>query len=108
MSVFPFDHYGFKTDNPPKLHTIWNEEKRSIDLNDRCYIFITSLYSSPWRQREHFPNTDRSTIFYYWSKYGDKRVKRSQHWSADTNSRWSTGITQSKVFNQSNAKGLKF
>jgi len=108
MTDISFSEYGFTTNNPPQLQTAWNEQKRVVDLNDKCYVFITSLYSSPWQQRECFPNADRSTIFYYWSKYGDKRVKRSQHWSAYSTSRWTSGITQSKVFNESYAKGFKF
>lgn len=108
MSVLPFEHYGFRTDNPPELHTSWNEQKRVVDLSNKSYVFITSLYSSPWRQRERFPNADRSTIFYYWSKYGDKRVKRSQHWSEGINSRWSAGATLSQVFNESYVEGFKF
>lgn len=108
MSNIPFSEYGFTTDNPPELHTSWNEQKRLVDLNHQCYVFITSLYSSPWRQRERFPNADRSTMFYYWSKYADKRVKRSQHWSAVRNSRWPMGITQSRVFNKHHVESFKF
>ena len=108
MTNIPFSEYGFTTNNPPILQTAWNEQKRVVDLNDKCYVFITSLYSSPWRDREKFPNADRSTILYYWSKYGDKRVKRSQHWSTGQNSRWSAGTTQSQVFNESYVKGFEF
>lgn len=108
MNEVPFSKYGFTTNNPPVLNTAWNEQKRVVDLNDKSYVFITSLYSSPWRQRNSFPNADRSTIFYYWSKYGDKRVKRSLNWTSEPKSSWPSGITQSKVFNENYVKGFKF
>ena len=108
MSDIPFEVYGFTTNNPPVLNTAWNEQKRIVDLNDKCYVFITSLYSSPWRQRDRFPNADRSTIFHYWSKYGEKRIKRSCHWTRDNNSRWPSGAFESKVFNESYVKGFTF
>ncbi len=94
--------------NPPILNTAWNEQKRVVDLNDKSYVFITSLTSSPWRDREKFPNANRSTILYYWSKYGDKRIKRSLNWTPDPRSWWPTGITQSLVFNETYVKGFKF
>ena len=98
MSEIPFSEYGFTTKNPPRLQTAWNEQKRVVDLSKKSYVFITSLYASPWRQRESFPNANRSTLFYYWSKYGDKRVKRSQHWTSDRSTRWGSGCTESTVF----------
>ena len=108
MSDIPFSEYGFTTDNPPVLNTAWNEQKRIVDLNYKSYVFITSLTSSPWRQRERFPNANRSTIFYYWHKYGEKRVKRSMNWTRNNNSRWPSGVTESRVFNESYVKGFTF
>lgn len=99
MSNIPFSFYGFNTDNPPELQTAWNEQKRVVDLSQKCYVFITSLYSSPWRERERFPNADKSTLFYYWSKWADRRVKSSCHWIAE-NQRWPAGATKSKLFGQ--------
>ena len=103
MSDVPFAFYGFKTDNPPILNTAWNEQKRVVDLSQKCYVFITSLYSSPWRERERFPNANQCTLFYYWSKYSDKRVKNSLHWITE-NSRWPRGSTKSRIFGQTYAR----
>ena len=47
MSEIPFSEYGFITDDPPELQTAWNEQKRIVDLSQKSYVFITSLYSSP-------------------------------------------------------------
>lgn len=99
MSEVPFSVYGFTTNNPPELHTAWNEQKRVVDLNHKSYIFITSLYSSPWRERHRFPNADKSYWGYYWSKWGDKRVKFSYHWKTE-NTRWTQGSTKSTIFGQ--------
>jgi hypothetical protein len=95
----PFKEYGFTTPSPPVLQTAWNEQKRVVDLSKKSYVFITSLYSSPWRQRECFPNADYSTIKYYWSKWADCRIKRSKHWSFAENNRFGgNGLTESSVF----------
>lgn len=99
MSNVPFSFYGFNTDNPPELHVAWNEQKRIVDLSQKSYAFITSLYSSPWRERERFPNADKCTLFYYWSKWADRRVKFSCHWITK-NQRWPIGATKSKIFGQ--------
>jgi len=99
MSNIPFEFYGIKTDNPPVLNTAWNEQKRVVDLSHKSYVFITSLYSSPWRQRERFPNANKSTIFYYWSKWADLRIKSSRHWFEE-DSRWPVGATKSRIFGQ--------
>ena len=96
---YDFSLYGIKKDNPPQLKTAWNEQKRVVDLNKENYVFITSLTSTPWRQRERFPNANRSTLYYYWSKYADKRIKRSQHWF-DRGNRWGSGSFESTIFNQ--------
>ncbi len=97
----PFSEYGYSTPNPPVLNTAWNEQKRTVDLSKKSYVFITSLYSTPWRQRERFPNADYSTIKYYWSKWADCRIKKSRHWLDGTNSRFSgNGSTTSKIFGQ--------
>lgn len=99
MSEIPFSEYGFITDDPPELQTAWNEQKRIVDLSQKSYVFITSLYSSPWRQRERFPNADHSTMFYYWSKWADKRIKFSCHWQTEDN-RWPVGSIKSRLFGQ--------
>ena len=96
---YDFSLYGIKKDNPPQLKTAWNEQKRVVDLNKENYVFITSLTSTPWRQRERFPNANRSTVYYYLSKYADKRIKRSQHWF-DRGNRWGSGSFESTIFNQ--------
>jgi hypothetical protein len=49
MSEIPFSVYGFTTNKPPVLNTSWNEQKRTVDLSHKSYVFISSLYSSPWR-----------------------------------------------------------
>lgn len=97
MSV-DFALYGYTTNNPPALHTAWNEQKRVVDLSGQSYVFITSLYSSPWRDREKFPNANKSTIKYYWCKYGEKRIKKSMHWIKKDKSAWAHGSTSSKIF----------
>ena len=105
MSDVPFSVYGFNTDEPPVLNTAWNEQKRIVDLNEKSYVFITSLYSSPWQERHRFPNSDRSTLFYYWSKYGDCRIKRSRHWSAnDKRAFGGTGSYESEIFGKTKWK----
>ena len=103
MSNVPFEFYGHSSGIPPELHLPWNEQKRIVDLNHNNYVFITSLYSSPWRQRERFPNANKCTLFYYWSKYSDKRVKDSLHWITE-NSRWPRGSTKSRIFGQTYAR----
>ena len=97
---YDFSLYGIKKDNPPQLQTAWNEQKRVVDLNKVNYVFITSLTSTPWRQRERFPNAGQSTLFYYWNKYGDRRIKCSLHWTNDSQSRWGRGIKESGIFGQ--------
>ena len=97
MSDIPFSEYGYTTDNPPVLNTTWNEQKRVVDLSKQSYVFITSLYSSPWRLRSRFPNADRSTIKYYWCKYGERRIKMSLHWIAGRGMN-ATGATRSTLF----------
>jgi len=97
----PFSEYGFTTDNPPELLTAWNEQRRVVDLSNKSYVFITSLYSSPWRQRERFPNANKCTLFYYWHKYGERRVKLSLHWRAQEGRRFGgTGVARSLVFGE--------
>jgi hypothetical protein len=96
----PFEVYGYKTDNPPHLSTAWNEQKRVVDLSHESYVFITSLTSSPWRERSRFPNADYSTIKYYWCKYGEHRVKKSKHWYSTSSGSFGTnGATKSQIFN---------
>lgn len=99
MSDIPFAFYGHSNGIPPDLRVPWNEQKRIVDLNHKCYVFITSLYSSPWRERQRFPNADKCTLFYYWNKWADKRVKCSCHWIPEKN-RWPVGVTKSKLFGQ--------
>jgi len=99
---YDFSFYGFSSSKPPELHTAWNEQKRVVDLSQKSYVFITSLYSSPWRLRERFPNADRSTLFYYWHKWGEKRIKRSLNWFNNNNSRWPSGISESSCFKNPN------
>jgi len=95
----PFSEYGFNTDVPPVLKTAWNEQKRVVDLNKQSYVFITSLYSTPWRQRERFPNADRCTLKYYSNKWAEKRTKRSFHWLPNKNLMMGgTGAVVSSVF----------
>lgn len=97
----PFSEYGYTTDETPFLKTSWNEQRRVVDLSKKSYVFITSLYMSPWRLRERFPNADRCTIKYYWHKYGDRRVKRSLHWFATPGGRMgATGSARSIVFGE--------
>jgi hypothetical protein len=104
----PFSEYGYTTNNPPRLSTSWNEQKRVVDLSGTSYVFITSLTSSPWRQRERFPNADRSTIKYYWCKYGEKRTKRSFHWLPRTSTRMGgTGAIVSSVFRDSRSVEIR-
>ena len=95
-----FSLYGYTTNNPPPLHTSWREEKRLVDLSGVSFVFITSLYKTPWRQRERFPNANKSTIKYYSHKYGEKRVKSSMHWMKGTNTRWGTGVGKSRIFGE--------
>lgn len=101
----PFSEYGFTTPNPPILHTAWNEQKRIVDLSKKSYVFIISLTSSDWRERHRFPNADYSTIFYYWSKFADCRIKKSKHWLTRTNGRFGgNGSVTSTVFHENNFK----
>jgi len=101
MADYDFEYYGFSTKDKPVLQTSWNEQKRVVDLSHKSYVFITSLYSSPWRLRERFPNADKCTLFYYWSKYGDRRIKRSLNWMSGTAKRINAvGATKSKVFGE--------
>lgn len=101
----PFSEYGFTTPNPPILNTAWNEQKRIVDLSKKSYVFVTSLTSSDWRERHRFPNADYSTIFYYWSKFADCRIKKSKHWLTRTNGRFGgNGSVTSTVFHENNFK----
>ena len=95
-----FSLYGYTTNNPPPLHTSWREEKRLGDLSGVSFVFITSLYKTPWRQRERFPNANKSTIKYYSHKYGEKRVKSSMQWVTKGRSSWPNGSFCSKVFGE--------
>ena len=36
---FPFEHYGFRTTNPPPLLRDWREHKRVVDLSGGCHAF---------------------------------------------------------------------
>ena len=93
MPDYPFDLYGFSTTNPPPLHTVWNEQRRPVDLSGRCHVFTTSPNATPWRQRGSFPNADMSSIRVYANRYSDRRVKMSQHWSVGN-----LGAVRSRVF----------
>jgi hypothetical protein len=97
---YDFSYYGVTTNNPPPLMTVWNEQKRVVDLSGVSYVFVTSLYSSPWRERQRFPNADKCTLKYYSHKYGERRIKSSLHWQSGTNTRWGTGVRQSRVFGE--------
>ncbi len=89
---FPFEFYGYKTNSPPRLTTAWNEEKRVVDLSRKSYVFATILNSIPWRERQQFPNANRS-------EYGKTRTKRSLHWLPKTSTRMGvTGAVVSSVF----------
>jgi hypothetical protein len=95
-----FALYGYTTNDPPFLKTEWNQQKRVVDLSGKSYVFITSLYKTPWRQIERFPNANKSTIKYYSHKYGERRIKNSLHWVKGTNTRWGTGVGKSKIFGE--------
>jgi hypothetical protein len=97
---YDFSSYGFSTNNPPPLMTSWHEEKRVVDLSGNSYVFITSLNKTPWRQRERFPNANKCTIKIYSHKYGERRIKNSLHWMKGTNTRWGTGVVESKIFGE--------
>jgi hypothetical protein len=97
----PFHVYGFTTNNPPQLNGPWNEEKRVVDLNNRSYVFITSLYSSPWRERNRFPNADRSTMWHHHCKWGERRIKISLLWVSKNNTSFNRGgTTKSRIFGE--------
>ena len=102
-----FELYGYTTSDPPFLKTEWNEQKRVVDLSGKSYVFITSLNSTSLRDKEKFPNTNKSTISYYWTKYADRRIKTSLHWIPVT-SRWGGGKSYSLVFGESYDKKRQF
>lgn len=103
MSNIPFEFYGHSSGTVPDLKVAWNEQKRIVDLNHDNFVFLTSLTDNPWQNRERFPNANKCTLFYYWSKYGDRRIKNSLHWTAE-NSRWPRGAIKSRIFGQTYAR----